>query len=85
MDWLPNIDGMRYFCEQILPIIERVKPDCRVRIVGRQPTREIRALAEKNPLVEVTGTVAGRAAVSVVLVSFHCPTANRRWYAHENL
>ncbi len=57
MDWLPNIDGVRYFCEQILPIIRRAKPDCPVRIVGREPTREIRALAEKNPLVEVTGTV----------------------------
>jgi glycosyltransferase involved in cell wall biosynthesis len=57
MDWLPNIDGVRYFCEQILPLIRRAKPDCPVRIVGREPTREIRALAEKNPLVEVTGTV----------------------------
>jgi glycosyltransferase involved in cell wall biosynthesis len=57
MDWLPNIDGVRYFCEHILPIIRRAKPDCPVRIVGREPTREIRALADKNPLVEVTGTV----------------------------
>ena len=57
MDWLPNIDGMRYFCEEILPIIRRAKPDCPLRIVGREPTREMRALADKDPLVEVTGTV----------------------------
>ena len=57
MDWLPNIDGMRYFCEEILPLIRRQRPDCPVAIVGREPSREIRALAERYPLVQVTGTV----------------------------
>ncbi len=57
MDWLPNIDGMRYFCEEILPLIRRQRPDCPVAIVGREPSREVRAFAERYPLVEVTGTV----------------------------
>jgi glycosyltransferase involved in cell wall biosynthesis len=72
MDWLPNIDGIRYFCAEVLPEIRRSRPDCRLTIVGRTPTREILALAERDPLIQVTGTVADvrpylwKAAVSVV-------------------
>jgi glycosyltransferase involved in cell wall biosynthesis len=57
MDWLPNIDGMRFFCEEALPLVRRERPDCPVTIVGREPTREIRAMAEQDPLLKVTGTV----------------------------
>jgi glycosyltransferase involved in cell wall biosynthesis len=72
MDWLPNIDGMRFFCDDVLPLIRRRRPDCRLAIVGREPTREIRAFAERDPLIEVTGTVDDvrpylwNAAVSIV-------------------
>src|SRR2546423_1741673 len=72
MDWLPNIDGMRWFRAEILPLIRACRPDCRLSIVGRQPTREILAMAESDPLIEVTGTVPDvrpylwRAAVSIV-------------------
>jgi polysaccharide biosynthesis protein PslH len=72
MDWLPNIDGMRYFCGEVLPLIRRERPDCRLAIVGREPSREIRAFAEYDPLIEVTGTVADvrphlwKSAVSIV-------------------
>jgi glycosyltransferase involved in cell wall biosynthesis len=57
MDWLPNIDGVRFFCESILPLIRQRRPDCAFTIVGREPSREMRALAERDPLIEVTGTV----------------------------
>lgn len=72
MDWLPNIDGVRFFCESVLPLIRRQRPDCAFSIVGREPSREMRALAEKDPLIEVTGTVPDvkphlwKSAVSVV-------------------
>lgn len=58
MDWLPNIEGVLWFAKEILPIIRRRKPDCRVAIVGRQPGSEIQALAAADPGIEVTGTVA---------------------------
>jgi glycosyltransferase involved in cell wall biosynthesis len=57
MDWLPNIDGIRFFCNEVLPLIRRDIPACALSIVGRTPTREIRALAERDPLIRVTGTV----------------------------
>jgi glycosyltransferase involved in cell wall biosynthesis len=72
MDWLPNIDGMRYFAQEILPLIRRQKPDCTVSIAGRRPPQEILALAENDPKIKVTGTVPDirpylwRSSVSIV-------------------
>ena len=57
MNWTPNIDGVSYFCEEILPLILARKADCRVAIVGRTPPPSITHLAETHPQVVVTGTV----------------------------
>jgi sugar transferase (PEP-CTERM/EpsH1 system associated) len=56
MDWLPNEDGMLYFCRDILPLIRRDEPDVTLSIVGRAPTPAIRRLGE-TPGVDVTGRV----------------------------
>jgi glycosyltransferase involved in cell wall biosynthesis len=56
MDWMPNIDGVRWFLDEILPIIRRRRPECRVAIVGRRPPAHIAAEA-KDPLITITGTV----------------------------
>ena len=56
MDWMPNIDGVRWFLDEILPIIRRSRPECRVAIVGRRPPAQIAAEA-KDPLITITGTV----------------------------
>ena len=58
MDWLPNIDGVEYFVREILPLIRKCLPECRLAVVGRTPSAAIRALAERNPGIQVTGTVA---------------------------
>ena len=56
MDWLPNEDGMTYFCREILPRIRRAEPDATLSIIGRAPTPAVRKLAE-IPGVDVTGRV----------------------------
>ena len=56
MDWLPNEDGMTYFCREILPRIRQSEPDATLSIIGRSPTPAVRKLAE-IPGVEVTGRV----------------------------
>lgn len=56
MDWLPNIDGMIYFCDQIFPLIQHQRPNTTLKIVGRNPTAEIVSLG-KRPGIEVTGSV----------------------------
>lgn len=71
MDWLPNEDGMVYFCREILPRIREVEPDATLSIIGRSPTPTVRRLAAEHN-VEVTGRVddvrphVGRGAVYVV-------------------
>ena len=56
MDWLPNEDGMTYFCREILPKIRQAEPEATLSIIGRTPTPAVRKLAE-IPGVEVTGRV----------------------------
>ena len=57
MDWMPNSDGILFFVREVLPLIRRKRPDCSLAIVGRQPGGEIRALADADPKILVTGTV----------------------------
>ncbi len=70
MDYLPNIDAARHFCDEVLPRIRQRIPETRFYIVGLNPPREVRRLAD-IPGVVVTGTVPdvrpyyGRAAVCV--------------------
>ena len=57
MDWMPNIDGILWFVEEILPLIRHSRKDCRLAIAGRQPSRKIAALPEKDSGITVTGSV----------------------------
>ena len=56
MDWLPNEDGMLWFCEHVLPLIKRELPSVTLSIVGRAPTPAVKKLAEERG-VRVTGRV----------------------------
>ena len=72
MDWMPNIDGAKWFVRNILPLIRKRKPDCSVMFAGRKPTNAILNLAEQDSLIQVSGTVPDirpyvwGAAVSIV-------------------
>jgi sugar transferase (PEP-CTERM/EpsH1 system associated) len=55
MDYLPNIDAVRWFAAEVLPTLRQRQPLLRFYIVGRSPTPEVLALA--NTDVTVTGTV----------------------------
>ena len=56
LDYKPNIDGAIWFCRHVWLGIREKKPDAVIRLVGREPTSEVRELAE-IPGVEVVGTV----------------------------
>ena len=58
MDYLPNIDAVEYFAEEILPRIRERHPEMSFLIVGRNPTKRVRKLGSK-PGVVVTGAVPG--------------------------
>lgn len=57
MDWMPNEEGIVWFCEDVLPLIRRAVPGATLAIVGRNPTGRIRALSSQYSGIEVTGTV----------------------------
>lgn len=57
MDWLPNIEGVRWFVGHVYPEVKRRAPAARLRIIGRRPGPEIHALARSDASIEVTGTV----------------------------
>jgi glycosyltransferase involved in cell wall biosynthesis len=56
MNYAPNADAAVFLCREILPLVREAIPEVRVSLVGADPGREVRALAE-DPAVEVTGRV----------------------------
>ena len=56
MDYRPNIEGVTWFVESVLPQIRLHHPDVRFAIVGREPSKAVQALTA-HPGVIVTGEV----------------------------
>ena len=56
MDYWPNIDGVTWFANEVLPLLLARWPRLHFYIVGRNPPPPVRALA--GAAVTVTGTVA---------------------------
>ncbi|HXP73812.1 MAG TPA: TIGR03087 family PEP-CTERM/XrtA system glycosyltransferase [Stellaceae bacterium] len=56
MDYLPNVDGILWFCDEILPRVRNAIPEASLVICGSRPTAAIRNLT-KRPGITVTGHV----------------------------
>lgn len=56
MDYLPNVDGVLWFCRDIWPHIQTAVPGATFTICGSSPTREVTALGRLAG-VTVTGAV----------------------------
>lgn len=56
LDYLPNIQGLQWFCRQVLPALQNVFPNASLEIVGRRPSSEVQALAT-IPGVHLIGEV----------------------------
>ncbi len=57
MDWLPNEDAIRYFTEQIMPLIKKAIPDFTLTVVGRDPYPGLIELSRQDASIIVTGRV----------------------------
>lgn len=55
MDYWPNVEGVKWFAEEILPRIQASVPDVHLYVVGSRPAPEIRRLQSRN--LTVTGFV----------------------------
>ena len=56
MSYHANVTMTLHLVDQIMPHVWQQRPDTKLLVVGKDPTREIQALAE-NPNIVVTGTV----------------------------
>jgi sugar transferase (PEP-CTERM/EpsH1 system associated) len=56
LDYLPNIQGLEWFCNQVLPLLHASMPQVSLSIVGRRPTKEVQSL-EDRPGVRLVGEV----------------------------
>lgn len=57
MDYLPNVDAVRWLCDEILPSVQAEIPAASLTICGSRPAAAVRRLAQR-PGVRVTGWVA---------------------------
>jgi sugar transferase (PEP-CTERM/EpsH1 system associated) len=56
MDYPPNVQGVQWFADEVLPLILAQRGDARFVIVGSKPTEAVRRLGQR-PNIEVTGFV----------------------------
>lgn len=56
MDYRPNVDGVLWFVEAVLPLVQASIPDVHFYVVGQKPHARLAALAA-HPAVTVTGRV----------------------------
>ncbi len=71
LDWLPNIDGLKWFVKEILPTILRSRPTVTFFIYGKNPSRDVGKLHDGTHVivkgfVEDVREVFRRARVVVV-------------------
>lgn len=75
MSFTPNIEAVLWFSREVMPLLQARRPGVRFRVVGRDPSAAVKALAD-DPAIEVTGFVddvrpwlASSAVVVVPMVS----------------
>lgn len=59
LDYLPNVQGLQWFCAEVLPKLREAYPGLVLDVVGRRPAAEVMALQEKGGggCVRVVGEV----------------------------
>lgn len=56
LDYKPNIDGAVWFCNEVWPLILELTPNATLELVGREPVKAVRNLAQISA-VSVAGSV----------------------------
>lgn len=57
MDYHPNVEAVRFFGREVLPLIRQQIPEVRFAVVGSRPVAQVRRLAEVDGGILVTGGV----------------------------
>jgi len=54
----PNADGIRWFIQEVFPLVQRVLPNVRLTVVGKNPPKDfLRISEESNGHIVITGYV----------------------------
>ena len=53
----PNVDGVKWFCEAVWPLVLKSLPSAKLQIVGRMPSGEVYELSKKSASVSVIADV----------------------------
>jgi glycosyltransferase involved in cell wall biosynthesis len=73
MDYPPNVTAIIYFCRKIWPSVRTEVPAAELKIVGRKPTPEVKALEQTCDGVEVTGEVEDMRSLFESAQVYVCP------------
>ena len=57
LNWFPNLDAIRYFTADVLPLIAKRVPHVSLTVVGKLPSEATAAEFKHLPNVKLTGTV----------------------------
>jgi sugar transferase (PEP-CTERM/EpsH1 system associated) len=57
MNYRPNLEAAVWLAEHVWPLVRASRPNAKLTLVGARPPRRVRALAEADASIEVTGTV----------------------------
>ena len=80
LNYRPNVLGLVWFCDEVLPKVQQVVPEVRLAIVGRHPVAEVVALAGRSG-VDVHSDVPQMAPwfewARAVVVPLHVGTGTR--------
>jgi len=72
LDWFPNVDGVNYLIDEVMPLIVARMPAVRLRIVGRRPPKGLQDKIARLPWLDFVGEVSDvrpwLARASVVIV-----------------
>ncbi len=52
---IPNVDGVKWLCQEIMPLVWQKQPDLKVTLLGSNPSAEVESLA--RDLITVTGYI----------------------------
>ena len=61
-DWFPNVDGITWFCEDVLPTVREAHPDVELLVAGRGAPESVRELGDLRN-VEFRGEVEDLASL----------------------
>jgi len=53
----PNADGIRWFFNEVFPLVRQRVPDVTLTIIGNHPPQDFLDLAARDPMIKVTGYV----------------------------